>query len=490
VSGTSFASVFDAVAASNPDRDALVGAGDRRFTWREFTDRAARLAWHLQHELGLAPRDRVAIHLTNRHEYLETFAAALTLGGVPLNVDFRYSTNDVHHVLDESDAKVVVHGPGSAKLLKTAIRRIAKGWRPALIEVGPAYEHAVAGAAPPSEWTPRPPDGDDVIFVYGRTNDGSPPRALVWRNDDLFGAVSRSASARPVRVLVAAPLTHSTGLFPALAALSAGGTLVLVDREGIDTEAIWDAVERERVEVLALAGDAIARPLLAALEADPARWDLGSLRAITSSGAPVSPGLVRELHARLPEVAAAAVDATPGPMVVGEHLRVIDEATGLDVRPGDDVVGRVARGGHIPLGYYRDSDRTAAAFRVVGGTRYVVTDDYATVDADGVVQLVDQHATVDVAQVERRLRTHPSVEDCVVVRVPDHRKREQLVALVQVEPTHYLDEVELVAWSRAYLDAELTPSRFLLVDSVSRSPSGDVDHDALRRLAAERLARG
>ena len=82
-------------------------AGSR---WAEFDDRATRLAWHLEAEAGVAPGDRIAIELTNRPEYLETFYAALKLGCVPVNVNFRYTATELHYLLDNSDAKAVVHG--------------------------------------------------------------------------------------------------------------------------------------------------------------------------------------------------------------------------------------------------------------------------------------------------------------------------------------------------------------------------------------------
>ena len=169
---------------------------------------------------------------------------------------------------------------------------------------------------------------------------------------------------------------HGTGLFAALSALAGAGTVVLVDRPGLDVEAIWDAVERERVQTLALVGDVFARPLLAVLDANPGRWDLGSLRAITSSGVVFSPetkrGLLRHLDALSivdtlgaseglgPKTTASASDdaIAPARFRISERVRVVNEATGLDVAPGSGEVGIVAMGGHIPLGYYKDLLRT------------------------------------------------------------------------------------------------------------------------------------
>ncbi len=135
MSDWNFASVWDGIAAIVPERDALV-CGDRRITWAEFAGRAARLAWYLQTEARVVPGDRIAIELTNRPEYLETFFAALKLGCVPVNVNFRYTATELHYLLDNSDAKVVVHGPEFTKTVKAAAKRIPKPWRPLLLEVG------------------------------------------------------------------------------------------------------------------------------------------------------------------------------------------------------------------------------------------------------------------------------------------------------------------------------------------------------------------
>ena len=107
-----FAAVWRGIAEATPDREAVV-CGDRRLTFGQFDDRARRLAWHLAQEAELERGDKVAIDLLNTPEYLETFFAALKLGCVPVNVNYRYLADEVHYVVDNADAKAVVHGPSS-----------------------------------------------------------------------------------------------------------------------------------------------------------------------------------------------------------------------------------------------------------------------------------------------------------------------------------------------------------------------------------------
>jgi acyl-CoA synthetase (AMP-forming)/AMP-acid ligase II len=527
VSDWNFAAVWDGIAGIVPDRDAMV-CGDRRVRWATFADRARRLAWHLQPEAGLEPGDRVAIDLTNRPEYLETFYAALALGCVPVNVNFRYTADELHHLLANSEAKALVYHPAFAETAREATGRIAERVRPLLLEAAEPYERAIAGAAPPPGWPTRRPSGDDLIFLYTGGTTGM-PKGVMWRNDDLYVALWTSAhprtpeppdpweaaraGKRAATLLPAAPLMHGTGLFATLAALAGGGTVVLLDHTGLEPELVWDAVARERVQTLTIVGDVFARPLLDALRGHPGRWDLASLRAITSSGVLFSPEVKRGILDHLPGVTIVdALGASEGlgprqsssvdddaiaaaQFSVNDRIRVIDEVHEVDVVPGSGQVGLVAMGGRIPVGYFKDPEKTAATFRTFGGVRYSIPGDYATVAADGTVQLLGRGSAcintggekVYPEEVEAQLRSHPRVFDCVVLGVPDERYGERVIALVQTVDGQALDAGELHAWCRDRLAGYKSPRRYFFVDSLPRSAAGKVRHRELRALATELL---
>jgi acyl-CoA synthetase (AMP-forming)/AMP-acid ligase II len=527
VTDWSFAAVWRGIAEVRPDREAVV-CGDHRFTFAEFDDRARRLAWHLIQEGGLEPGDKVAIDLVNTPEYLETFYAALKLGCVPVNVNYRYVADEVHYVVDNSEAKVVVCGPELADTVKKALKRTQKPWRPLTLQTGKPYEAALAAAPPATEWEPaHRPSGDDLIFLYTGGTTGM-PKGVMWRSDDLYVALWRMgrpgteppdpiAAARDGKragtCLPACPLMHGTGLFIALTTLSGGGTVVLIDQAGLDPARVWSEVEHNAVEVLTIVGDVFARPLLAALDAEPDRWDLSSLRAITSSGVTWSPETKAGLLRHLPKVtlldslgasegmatrqAATADDAEikPARFAVNDRVKVFREGTGEDVEPGSDEIGVLAVGGRIPLGYWRDPEKTAQTFRTIGGRRYALAGDYAQVDADGTIRLLGRGSAcintggekVYPEEIELVLRKHPSVFDCVVVGVPDARFGEVVVALVQVTDGHYLDEAELEAWCRTRLAGYKKPRRFLVVDSLDRNAAGKANYQLLRQLATKRL---
>jgi acyl-CoA synthetase (AMP-forming)/AMP-acid ligase II len=516
--------VWGAVAREVPDRVAIV-CGDRTVTWRDFDDRAARLASWL-HAQGVQPGDRVALDLTNVPEYLEAFFAALKLGAAPVNVTYRYVADEVRYVLENSGAAALVHAPEFGDIAGDAVAGIDEGARPVLLATGAPYEAALAGSEPDGPWAARDPEGDDLVLLYTGGTTGM-PKGVMWRNDDLYTALwvsSRpgtqptdpAAAARAGKrtgiALPACPLMHGTGLFIALSTLAGASTVVLIGEVGLDPNRVWSEVERNRVAVLTIVGDVFARPLLAALDAAPGKYDLSSLRAITSSGVTFSPDAKAGLMQHLPGItiidslgssegimtrseARSEGDITPARFAVNERVAVLDETTGARVEPGSGEVGLLGVTGPIPLGYWGDDAKSEATFRVVDGVRWSMPGDYATVEADGTVKLLGRGSAcintggekVYPEEVELVLREHPDVGDCVVVGVPDARFGEMVVGVVAPTPGATLHEDELTEFTKARLAGYKRPRRFVVVDDLQRSAAGKASYNVLRTLAAERL---
>ncbi len=532
----SFARAWQTVAALAPERTALV-CGDRHVSFGEFDERAERLA-HVLRAAGLEPDDKVAVMCVNSPEYLEAFFAAQKLGCVPVNVNYRYVGAELAFLIDNSDAVALVYHDDFAPTVADAIDALPADRRPrvllqvahqydaALVDGARDYETVLAAVVAGAPATTRDPSGDDLVFLYTGGTTGY-PKAVMWRSDDLY--VSLWQMARPgseppdvattikagkqaATLLPACPLMHGTGLFIALSTLAGGGTVVLLDTPRLDSEAVWSAIEREHVQVCTIVGDAFARPLLGALDAEPDRWDLSSLRAITSSGVTWSPETKRGLLAHLPNITLidslgasegimtrtetrATDDIAPARFKAGERLVVVTD-DGDVVHPGDERVGMLGVGGPIPLGYYKDPEKTAATFRTVEGRRYSIPGDYATVDPDGTIRLLGRGSAcintggekVYPEEVELALRSHPDVFDCVVVGVPDNRWGEMVVALVQPSDTAMLDESALAVHCRATLAGYKVPKRFVSVDSLQRSPAGKADYKLLRTVAEEAIS--
>jgi acyl-CoA synthetase (AMP-forming)/AMP-acid ligase II len=543
VSDYSFARAWQTVAALAPDRIALV-CRDRRLTFAQFDDRAERLAHGLR-AAGLEPDDKVAIMCVNAPEYMEAFFGAQKIGCVPVNVNYRYVGSELAFLLDNSDSVALVYHGEFAPTVGAALDELPPDRRPrvllqvahdadgggaptngALLDGARDYDEALAAVDLRRPATTREPSGDDLIFLYTGGTTGY-PKAVMWRSDDLYVslwqmarpgteppdvATSINAGKQAATLLPACPLMHGTGLFIALSTLSGGGTVVLLDTPRLDPEAVWTAIQREQVQVCTIVGDAFARPLLAALVAEPGRWDLSRLRAITSSGVTWSPETKRGLLAQLPKVTLidslgasegimtrtetrASDDIAPARFKAGERLVVVTD-DGDVVRPGDERVGMLGVGGPIPLGYYKDAEKTAATFRTVEGRRYSIPGDYATVDPDGTIRLLGRGSAcintggekVYPEEVELALRAHPDIFDCVVVGVPDRRWGEMVVALVQPADTSTLDESDLAAHCRATLAGYKVPKHFVRVDSLQRSPAGKPDYKLLRNIAEEAVS--
>jgi acyl-CoA synthetase (AMP-forming)/AMP-acid ligase II len=195
-------------------------------------------------------------------------------------------------------------------------------------------------------------------------------------------------------------------------------------------------------------------------------------------------------------VSTAGGTTSTAKFALGESSRVITE-DGRDVVPGSEEVGRVAiKGrGRVPIGYYKDAEKSARTFIMIDGERYSIPGDYATVDADGTLRILGRGSVcintggekVFPEEVEEVLKTHVSVRDVVVVGVPDEKWGEAITAMVEAHPGMALDEAELIGHVKARLAAYKAPKRILTVDSVGRAPNGKVDYKRLKDDAISRV---
>jgi 3-oxocholest-4-en-26-oate---CoA ligase len=532
LSGWSFADMWEVAADELPDAQALV-QGDRRLTWSDFDRRADGVAaWLLG--LGAVEQDKVAQYLHNCPEYLESMFASYKAGLVPVNTNYRYADDELLYLWDNADAVAVVfHGAFAERVerLRSRLPKV-KGWLWVDDGSGPcppwatAYEE-VAATAPGRQRAPWGRDGDHLYMLYTGGTTGM-PKGVMWRQDDLIMMLSgqlgaslpeepdyelvRSMRGAPGPVaLPACPLMHGTGALVSMSTLSQGGSVVLLTQRNYDPVELLDAVEREKVNVVVIVGDAFAKPMLRALDAEPGRWDLSSVLAMTSSGVMWSEetkqGLLRHHGAMLlmdafsssealgmgTSVSGGGNTAQTARFQLGPNAVVITD-DGRFVEPGSGEIGMVGVGGRVPLGYYKDQEKSARTFRVIDGKRYSIPGDYATVEADATITLLGRGSVcintggekVFPEEVEEALKTHPAVRDAVVVGVPDEKWGEAIAALVEPDPAAKVTEDELVGHVKGRLSAFKAPKRVLLVDTVGRAPNGKVDY---KRCRAEALAR-
>jgi len=531
-----FATLWEHIADAIGDRPALT-QGDRRYTWAAWEDRAARLARAFA-DLGLGPDGKVASYLYNGNAYLEGVFATFKARAVPVNVNYRYTADELAYLLDNSDTEILLFHGSLAEAVDAVRDRLAR--LRAVIQVDDGsphldgalvYEELIAASAP----APRiERSGDDLYLLYTGGTTGM-PKGVMWRNADLFDAlmpmlytmaghpvptdpagVAATAAAvaeagtAPVH-LPASPLMHGTGFFTTLQAATMGGTIVTLMNRHFDAHELWATVARERVTQMAIVGDAFAKPMVRALEEAEAReqpYDLSSLQLIVSSGVMWTAEVKQELLRRgsflcfdslgssegvgfANQITAPGAEVRTARFSIGEHAKVFTD-DGREVTPGSGEVGLLAVGGAIPLGYYKDEAKTAATFREIAGRRWSIPGDYARVGADGTIELLGRGSVsintggekVFPEEVEEALKAHPAVHDALVVGVPDERFGEAVSAVVALEDGAAVTVDELAEAATAHLARYKRPRRVVFVDRVVRGPNGKADYAWARRTAA------
>jgi len=533
------ADMWEAVWPNVADREALV-CGPQTRTYAELADRVNRFANHLR-SIGVGPGDKVGLVLRNDVRYLEAMLAAFTLRAVPVNMNHRYTGEELGHLLGDSGASVVlVHQTVTAQLASvpeglddlTEVL-ILDDPDPSTVSGEVAdipgaldYEQVLRSSSPDPVVTPGR-GNDDVYLMYTGGTTGR-PKGVVWRQEDAFfaciggGDPMRLIGAidRPEEILdrvvdgfvyfPLAPLMHAAAQWTTLSMLLAGGKTVLMPGR-LDPEAVWQAVNDHKVNTLTIVGDAVGRPLVKTWEANPDRWDASSLFAISNGGGPISPSLkvrLRELFE-----GRAIVDgfgSSESGVQGSQRLQADDEVTGMarfapgpgtvvfdeNMRPveaGSGLSGRVANTGRLPVGYLNDPEKTAATFIEVDGSRYCFTGDMATVEADGTIQLLGRGSQcintggekVYPEEVELALLDHPGVKDVLVVGVADERWGSSVAAVVEPEPGQSAPTLtDLQDHLRARLAGYKLPRHLVVVDQVKRSPAGKADYRWAQAAAA------
>jgi len=283
------------------------------------------------------------------------------------------------------------------------------------------------------------------------------------------------------------------------------------DVRRLDPDDIWSTVEREKVTALNIVGDAFGRPLADRLRSGG--YDASSLRLLTSGGAILTAALKRELLDLIPglrivdtlgssESGSQATQsttrggrATTGDFEISRDNTVLREDFSGFVEPGSGEQGWLARRGYVPLGYYKDPEKTARTFPVVDGVRYSVPGDKASIEADGTLRLLGRDSVtintggekVFAEEVEHALKHHPSVYDAVVVGTPHPRWGQQVTAILRLRDGEAPDEESLKRIAQEHIAGYKLPKAFVYVDEIVRSPSGKADYRWAKTTAMERL---
>ncbi|MDG2427884.1 MAG: AMP-binding protein [Acidimicrobiales bacterium] len=520
-------------------------AGGVPTSWYAFDDRAARLAEVLSAG-GLGPGSKVALFLYNGSEYPEAQYATFKMRGVPANVNYRYTGDELAYILENSDAEAIFFDHTLVERVD-AVRHRCPDLK-VLIQVGGSplavpdwalsYEEALL--ADPMERIGR--SGSDLWFLYTGGTTGM-PKAVMWDHTNLLGSMEatfrsfresipttpaeaagiarRVANAgREMRQLCAAPLMHGTSGIPGLATLSHGGMLATLANRNFDADELWRTVAADRITMISMVGDAFGRPMVEALDravAESRKPDLSSLRLLLSSGVMFSAAIKEALLDHHPctildslgssegtgmanqvtsgKARIAGQKETTGRFALGEHTKVFT-ADNREVEPGSAERGQVALGWPLPVGYFKDPKKTESAFPVISGRRWSIPGDWATVEADGTIILLGRGSAcintggekVFPEEVEEALKELATVTDCNVVGIADDRWGQAVAAVVELVSAGAADENTLKVELRRSIAGFKVPKRIVFVDKLQRSPNGKSDYRWAQEFVAVALA--
>ncbi|GAB7029069.1 o-succinylbenzoate--CoA ligase [Streptomyces sp. NPDC021749] len=482
-------------ARKTPHRTALLH-GDTATTYAELHQRTTRLA-HALRDRGVRRGDRIAYLGPNHPSYLETLFAAGTLGAVFVPLNTRLAAPEIAHQLTDSGAKALVHGPSHTGLVAGL-----PGTTDVLtyVEVGAAYEEALAGAS--DEPIDEAVAADDTcLLMYTSGTTGRPKGAMLTHGNLTWNALNVLVDTdltADERALVSAPLFHTAGLnMLTLPVLLKGGTCVLV--EAFDPDATFDLIARHRITFM------FGVPAMFDQVARHPRWpdaDLSSLRILNCGGSPVPTPLIARYQERgLTFLQGYGMtEAAPGTLFLDAE-RAVDKAgsagvphffsdvrvVGPDLTPVD--VGEtgevVVRGPHVMAGYWGLPEETAASF----ADGWFRSGDAARVDGDGYVYIVDRIKDMIIsggeniypAEIEDLLLTHPGIAECAVIGVPDDTWGEVPRAVVVPHQDVALDPDEVLASLAGRLAKYKIPKSVVVADELPRTASGKLLKSRVRQ---------
>jgi acyl-CoA synthetase (AMP-forming)/AMP-acid ligase II len=545
------ASIFERVAQNVPDREAII-CGEARLTYGELDRRANQIANHLR-SVGIGKGDHVAIYAFNRLEWVESMMACYKLCAVPVNINYRYVEDELLYLLKDADIKAIVFERQFGPLLAAIKERLPQLQHYLAIEDGSAAALVGVAVADYATVLAQQSDaplaiersGDDLYVLYTGGTTGM-PKGVVWRQEDVIMALGGGldmASGQPLasaqfmadrcsqpnafamRSLQLAPLMHGAAQWGLLRALFEGGAVIFTDKKSFDADHVWQIIGQEKVNVMLITGDAMARPMMDALilreqtvaEASAQPYDLSSLFVLASSAAIFSPSLKDAFTEKLPNV---LIMDNIGASEVGYCGAAVHSKGGADkdaggprVQPGPDTLvldddfnliamasnqeGWLARGGNIPLAYYKDEEKTRKTYITASdGRRYAIPGDRARANDDGTITLLGRGSgcinsggeKIFPEEVEGAIKAHPAVVDTLVVGTPDERFGSCVTALVHIRAGVERPSLESIQEACSHQIARYKlPRKVLFVDDIARSPSGKPDYKWAKAEAARQL---
>ena len=537
-----YASVWERNSDVIPDKIALI-CGDNEVTWKEYDDRAAKLASLLTNS-GLGDNSKVGLYLHNSNEYLEAQYSVFKIKGVPINVNYRYKEEELIYLLDNSDSEAVFFQSCYAEQIESIKDKLPKvklyiqvdDNSNETLDFAQDYESAISEFQP-MERQERSEDNIYMLYTGGTT--GMPKGVMYQHGGHLKGMLNTAGAwglipvqekidvdsvALEVKKLAdegrlpisipACPLMHGTGMWlGAIIPHLVGGTVVTLPNLGFDPDGLLKEVEKRKANNIVIVGDAFAKPIMDALdkaESEGSPYNLESINTVISSGVMWSSEVKQGLLKHHDMVLVDAMGSTEGGMgssrasrdnpaetakfVLNPGVIVITDEGEL-VEPGSDKTGKIGTSGLVPLGYFKDEKKSAETFKEFQGVRYSFPGDYAKVEADGTITLLGRGSNcintagekVYPEEVEEAIKRNDDIFDCLVVGLQDDRFGQRVVALASYQDGKEIEEQELIAFTREHLAGYKLPKQVLFVDEVMRAPNGKANYKWAQETAEKEL---
>ena len=535
-----FASVWEMISDIVPDNDALI-CGDEVVTWKAYDEKSSKIATALS-AAGLQANSKAGLYLNNSNEYLIAQNAIFKIGGIPINVNYRYVAEELIYLLDNSDSEAVFYHACYSDRIKEIASSLPniKVW----IEVSDGTEshfpdalkyEELLDSSSPMERIHRDPETIYMLYTGGTTG---MPKGVMYKQGEFLVFLFRTLKAMGydvpedinnleeqihnfkkdntfIRSLIGCPLMHGTGMWlGAFLPLLLGGTAITSRNLGFDADQMWTQVEDTQTSNIVIVGDAFAKPMLDALNnannvGKP--YDLSSVKVIISSGVmwseEVKNGLLEHHDMQLmdtmgsteggmgssvstrdnpPKTAKFALN--PGVVVIADDGEVL--------KPGTDKIGLIGTSGLVPVGYYKDEKKSAETFREVDGIRYSFPGDYAKLEEDGTITLLGRGSNcinsagekIYPEEVEEAIKRNNEVFDCLVVGVDDPKFGQKVVAVVSLEDSKDIDEDNLVNATRQFIAGYKLPKKVIFVDEVQRAPNGKANYKWAKNVANQEFS--
>ena len=535
-----FASVWEMVADLVPENDALI-CGEEIVSWKDYDHRSSKVASALV-KAGLGPNSKAGLYLNNSNEYLIGQNAIFKIGGVPINVNYRYVEEELIYLLDNSDAEAVFYHACYSSRINEIAKSLPniKAW----IEVPDGsksdfdqamqYEEILQNYSP-MERISRDPETVYMLYTGGTTG---MPKGVMYKQGEFLAFLFRTLKAMGydvpedlnnleesiktskandqfIKSLVGCPLMHGTGMWlGAFLPLLLGGTVITTSNLGFDSDKLWKQVQDKKATNIVIVGDAFAKPMLDSLDAAKKKnepYDISSVQVIISSGvmwsSEVKQGLLSHHDMTLMDTMGsteggigssvttrdnpsetAKFSINPGVIILADDGEILE--------PGSKKIGLIGTSGLVPVGYYKDEKKSAETFREINGTRYSFPGDYAKFASDGTITLLGRGSNcinsagekIYPEEVEEALKKNDDVFDCLVVGMPDEKFGQKIVAVVSTVDNKELDQLQLIEDARKTIAGYKLPKAIIFTNEVQRAPNGKANYKWAKSFAEEKLS--